>query len=603
LGISANTPKGTYLHIAPRSGLACKGIQVLGGIVDAGYTGNISVILFNTSNKEITFTSGDRIAQIIPTKIELPTLVQTDSLDSTDRGASGFGSSGMGEKVLTRIAAVKALKTELRTEPKDSYNHDTSLTRIAEQLLAKHKASNSKAAHKALAKYHLINGVLYKKGRRCVSHKEDKEILLNEFHDSPLSLHPGIEKTYAAMSELFYWPNMYNDVVEYVRTCDKCQRIKASHQPSDGPLQPLQIPRKNWESISMDFITHLPETKAGYNSILVVVDRLSKMSHFIATKDTATAEEVAKLIFDNIVKLHGVPETIISDRDPKFTALFWKNLWKILGTSLSMSTAGHPQTDGQTERVNQSLEEMLRATCNHHQDNWDNLLSYAEFAYNSRKHSSTKYSPFYINYGYEPTRPIDLTLRNDMTKGESPELVKQIKIVNEEVISNLEHAQLKMIEYHDKGLKPPNIQVGDLVKLSTKHTKPPYLGNRSNTSLQHKWSGPYKVMERISKNAYMLDLPKNMKIHPVVSWSHLEKYNSTKRFNSRIVEPPPPVEIANHLEYEVEAIISHRKRYKRNEYLVHWVGYGEDQRTWEPESALANAKLILETYKNKHKLN
>ena len=181
---------------------------------------------------------------------------------------------------------------------------------------------------------------------------------------------------------------------------------KSQYHSPQGLLQSLDIPNRNWEQVSMDFITQLPITKSKNDSIVVFVDRLSKMTHFVALKTTVTAPEFAQIFFDNVVKLHGIPNVIVSDRDSKFTSKFWKALWKKLGTKLALSTAFHPQTDGQTERANFTLEDMLRAYTAYKQNDWDEYLSAAEFACNDSKNNSTHMSPFFLNYGQHPLTPI-----------------------------------------------------------------------------------------------------------------------------------------------------------------------------------------------------
>ena len=173
--------------------------------------------------------------------------------------------------------------------------------------------------------------------------------ILHDHHDTPMAGHQGIKRTYAAIHKLFYWPRMNNDVRDYVKSCDSCQRIKTSQQVPAGLLQPLPIPKQPWEQVSMDFITQLPPTKAGWDAIVVFVDTFSKMVHLVPTKTTASAPETAHLFFNNIIKLHGLPKSIVSDRDAKFTSKFWKTLFQTMGIKLAMSTAFHPQTDGQTE--------------------------------------------------------------------------------------------------------------------------------------------------------------------------------------------------------------------------------------------------------------
>ena len=387
----------------------------------------------------------------------------------------------------------------------------------------------------------------------------------------------------------------------YVQTCDKCQRIKHHNQPLERELQPLEIPTKPWQSVSLDFITHLPTTTQGNNSILVVVDRFSKMAHFIPTKDTVTGNETAKLYFNNIYRLHGLPESIISDRDPKFTANFWNCLWKCTGTQLRMSTAHHPQSDGQTERTNMTLESMLRAVISHNQKDWENYLCHAEFAFNSYKNASTKYSPFELNYGYVPRSP-SITFNADNNNPVAEEYLKEMKQLFQSAYENIEFAQQKMRENHDQGIKRSNIKVGDQVMISTKLTTPMHLQSRANKALQDKWHGPYKVLEIISNNAYRLKLPSTLRIHPVISCTFIKPYASTNDFPHRIKELPPPIIVDNQIEYEVESIKNHRMRYNQYEYLTHWKGYPDSEDTWQKESDLINAQELLNEYKTDNNL-
>ncbi|CAI7802842.1 unnamed protein product [Closterium sp. NIES-53] len=176
-----------------------------------------------------------------------------------------------------------------------------------------------------------------------------RQILLEEFHDVPYAGHFGSNKTLAGIAKYYYWPRMASDVQQFVTSCDTCQRMKSSKQKKTGLLQPLPVPEQPWQVVSLDFITGLPSTSRGHDSILVVIDKFSKMGHFIPTNATATAEATARLFFDRIITIHGIPATLISDRDPKFTSKFWKELMGLLGTKLAMSSAYHPQTDGQTE--------------------------------------------------------------------------------------------------------------------------------------------------------------------------------------------------------------------------------------------------------------
>jgi hypothetical protein len=188
-----------------------------------------------------------------------------------------------------------------------------------------------------------------------------KESILREAHDSAYSIPPGSTKMYKDLKPRYWWNSMKRDVTEYVALCDKCQRVKAEHRRPAGLLQPLKIPERKWEEIRMDVIVGLPRTQAGYDSIRVIVDRLTKVTHFIPVKMTYSGAKLAELYMSRIVCLHGVPKKIVSDRGFQFTSKFWEKLHESIDTKLNFSSAYHPQTDGQTERTNQILEDMLRA--------------------------------------------------------------------------------------------------------------------------------------------------------------------------------------------------------------------------------------------------
>ena len=220
-----------------------------------------------------------------------------------------------------------------------------------------------------------------------------RDDMLREAHDAVMSGHLGMEKTMERLARVAFWPHMERDVRQYVRSCDSCQRCKPSNLKPPGLLRPLPIPSQGWECIAMDFIIRLPKTSSGHDSVLTVVDRLTKMAHFLPTTTNVTAEAAAKLFFAGIVRLHGLPVSIVSDRDPKFTSAFWRELFRLTGTSLDMSTARHPQTDGQSERMNRTLEEMLRAYAVE-MPNWDDILpalvcSAAEIALSASADTST----------------------------------------------------------------------------------------------------------------------------------------------------------------------------------------------------------------------
>jgi hypothetical protein len=251
------------------------------------------------------------------------------------------------------------------------------------------------------------DGLWYLDNRVVVPAGEACERVLEEAHDSPYSRHFGKHKVLHQINQNFWWPGWRKDVESYVFGCLVCQRNKAQTVKKAGLLQPLSVSSFKWESVSIDFITQLPVTKSGYGAIAVFVDRLTKMVHFAPTYTDCSARDVARLFNDTVFKHHGLPSELLSDRDPRFTSKFWTELTRLLGTKLKMSTAFHPQTDGQTERSNRVLEDYLRHYISPSQDDWDEWLPQAEFLVNNAWQESIKNTPFMLNFGQQPRTPLN----------------------------------------------------------------------------------------------------------------------------------------------------------------------------------------------------
>ena len=422
------------------------------------------------------------------------------------------------------------------------------------------------------------------------------EILL-ETHDSPFGGHLGTQRTYEQVARLFWWPTLHNDCATYVGTCEACQRNKAGHLAPAGYLQPLRIPERRWESVSMDFITGLPLTKSGNTQIVVFVDRLTKMTHFAALKENVNAEDVARCFVHNVFRLHGLPEDCISDRDTKFRSAFWTEVQRLLGTKRYMSTSYHPQTDGQTERMNGVLEDMLRHWVSPKQDNWDELLDCAEFAVNNAYNLSVKSTPFRLNYGQDPLTPLSLEVPTRMPKAgdfvhEMRESLKAAKLA-------LSAAQNSQKQYYDASRRPQEFVVGQKVLLRTTNLK--FKGEKKGRLTKKflpKWVGPFRVLERIGPLAYRLDLPPSMPVHNVFHTVLLKPFHESVLHQT----PPLPVSIEGFDEFEVEAIVAYKVKKGRKkgstfrEFLVKWVGYGEENNSWEPESHLTSAREMVRAY-------
>jgi len=311
------------------------------------------------------------------------------------------------------------------------------------------------------------------------------------------------------------------------------------------------IPKKPWAHISADFITKLPLAQ-GYDSILVVVDQLTKMVHFIPTTEKTSAEGLARLFRDNIWKLHGLPESIILDRGPQFMAGLMRELNQMLGIESKMSTAFHPQTDSQMERVNQELEQYLRMFIDHRQEQWPDWLGMAEFAYNNKVHSSTKTLPFKTNYGQDPRMGFKVRKKGKY-KGAEKFIVK-IKKIQEEAKAALGKVQKEMKKYVDRKRAEVNeYRVEDLVMLSTKDLKYQMMERRTE-KLMERFVGPYKIKKIISLNTVELELPSTVKIHPVVNVSRIQRY--VGQVEGQRKEQPAPVVIEREEEWKVERILN-----------------------------------------------
>ena len=415
--------------------------------------------------------------------------------------------------------------------------------------------------------------------------------IIKVHHDETVAGHPGRNKTQELITRNFWWPRMTNDIRLYVSGCDTCQRTKAHRNKKHAPLNPNEIPTRPWEIISIDLIGELPESK-GFNAICVIVDRFSKQIHALPTNMELTSEGLARIYRDQVFRLHGIPRKIISDRGPQFESNFMHDLYRLLGITGNPSTAYHPQTDGQTERINQEIEQYLRAYINHRQSDWAEWLAIAEFSYNDKVQSSTGYSPFFVNYGLHPYKGSNP--RKEPVNESAGQFAKTMQKVREEVEASLKKAAEVMKHFYDRN-KGESIEYkkGDLVMLEA--TNLPSM--RPMKKLDCKRYGPFEIIEKVNKGAYKLKLPNTWRrIHPVFNEVLLSPYTTPVFENQQQAPPPPPVLIGKEQEYEVESIIDSKFVRNKLKFLVHWKGYGVESRTWEPEEHLENSKELIEEF-------
>jgi hypothetical protein len=444
-------------------------------------------------------------------------------------------------------------------------------------------------------------GYLYYRDRLYVpDYPELHAELVRSYHESAIAGHMKRARTYEVLSRDYYWPGMLTYVERWVSNCHTCTRITASREARQGVLRPLPIPERAWKDVSMDFITHLPKSE-GYDAILVVVCRLTKMKHFIACNDTCDAEEVSHLYLKHIWKLHGLPTTVVSDRGPQFVSDFWKHLTRRLASKALLSTAFHPETDGQTERANSFLEQYLRGQVSYLQDDWVLWLPLAEFALNNALNESIKMTPFFANYGFHPRMGFEPVVP-DKTPGarDADQFASRMQEIHEFLRSEICIAQARQEEYANRKRKPARkYYVDQEVWLDARNIKT----LRPQKKLDWKNLGPFKITKVVSPYAYRLDLPASMKNHPVFHVSLLRPAADNPQPGQR-QDPPPPVEVDGVEEFEVQEILDSRwdRRGRggrpRLKYTVKWTGY--DRPTEVPADHLEHAKEVVRNFHRRY---
>jgi hypothetical protein len=448
-----------------------------------------------------------------------------------------------------------------------------------------------------IKRFSLADGlILYDNDRICVPNVRALRLtIMHDCHDSPVAGHPGVDKTYERVHRLYYWKRLDAFVTKYVRHCDACQRNKPSSQKTPGLLQSLPVPDGPWQQVSCDFIVRLPPTTSGFDSIMVWVDLFSKMAHFIPCKTDVDAEGVASLFVRTIFRWHGLPRAIVSDRDSKFTSAFWTSVMEILETSLKLSSSYHPQTDGQTERVNRILEQTLRHYVDYEQTNWDKYLALAEFAYNSAVQSSTGYSPFYLNYGFHPRGPHDLLTDARPINQDVAEFVEKMESLSKIATDRLNEAKARQTMYANEHRRELLFKVGDFVRVRADRFIPPAERDRPSRKLGPVFHGPYKVTEVISDVAYRLQLPSTVRSHDVFHVSDLLEYSAPNE-NSVKKVPPDPVIVDGQMEYTVEKIVAKQVIDGIVHYQVRWKGYPPSEDMWKPHTSLSHCKDLIKEF-------
>ena len=469
-------------------------------------------------------------------------------------------------------------------------------------------------------------------GALVVPTKELHKKVMQACHDSVFSGHRGKTKTLNLCQRLFYWPDMAKHIDHYIKSCPVCQSVKPPNARPFGSIRPLEVPYGKWTDVTVDMVTDLPVTPKGHDSILVFVDRLTKMCHLVPTTKTMSSEEFIRLFVDNVIKHHGAPINLISDRGSTFASKFTHTATSLMDVLQHHSTAYHPQTDGQTERMNSIMEDILRCYVATKQTEWDIHLPMAEFAINNTPSESTGQTPFILNYGVNPRHPAIAELVSKTQLGEDdiaisnpvlldamtvslrnvPDIPAAARFV-EDMQAAIDHTKVMIqaararMQSQDKGSrkKAAPFQVGDQVMLSTKYIKLVYKGC---PKLMPRFVGPFHITQVINPVAFKLELPRTMRIHNVFHSSLLRPF--VPREDEEV--HPPAIEVDGNEEYEVEILVNRRRKCHRTkragkhsdkkqqyryEYLVRWKGYGPEHDEWLPEKALLpNCRKLVAAY-------
>ena len=432
-------------------------------------------------------------------------------------------------------------------------------------------------------------GLLWKLGasgpRLCVPLGANKVPFLQASHDSKLAAHSGIHRTLARALGNYYWKGIYADVTRYVHTCHVCQLAKADRRVQQGEARALPVPLAPWDSVHMDWITGLPKTTKGFDSILVFICALTGMVHLQACKktDTSQAGDTANHFVRNVIRLHGMPQTVISDRDIRLRAHFWRALQQRLGTELRFTTAHMPNSNGKVERVNAVIGDVLRSMCGFAPQDWADNLDLAEFAINGSVNRATGFTPFFANFAREPRVPTNIAKpRLDVPAAE--EFADAMFATIAHTRDALERAKRKYEQdMEGKRRKVDTFQPGDKVLLATRNLRL-HLNSRK---LLSKFVGPLEVRAPpahcTNPNVVYVKVPRTLRIHQPLNVKDVKRYHSRPAdLGGSPADMPEPLIVDGEDLYEVEAVIAERTVKNKRQVLVKWTGVDLLSATWEP---------------------
>ena len=529
------------------------------------------------------------VAEAEPTTGGPPTDKAGDSCATLARRATS-GAAGEHAAAAGVAAAAAAVRAAIHAMQTSTVEGD-----LESKLHAAYQEENTFIETLPTKDTYNVCGMWYK-GSQLVIPPSLQKAVFDEHHSANLAGHLGRDKTIAAISKSCWWPTLAADVSEWCKLCTECQKNKSSNQAPAGYLRPLPVPSFPWESISMDLMTDLPVTADGHDAIVVFCCRLSKMVHFVPCCKSDGAPELAQLFIQHVFRIHGLPASIISDRDPRFTSHFWRTVFTSLGTSLNMSTAFHPQTDGQSERAFRTLQQMLRAFVSPRMNDWKEHLPLLEFAYNNSKQASTGFTPFVLCYGRNPATPFSRSLPKSHHVPAADNYVEGMQKAMraaKQAVHQAQAQQAAAANRHRSADIP--YQVGDVVLLNNQnlslHVPCPKLSGL--------FSGPFPVLEVDGVNV-TLQLPESWQIHPVFHQSLIKPFYGDPPDDALPGPTPNPNDDPE--VFEVEAIRGKRqigkKGKKVTEYFVKWKGYPESDNLWQSADSMGDSDDLIAAFES-----
>ena len=528
-------------------------------------------LIIKTGQQSLKFITDQKITEGVQHKLMMK-LLEFNIQIQYKKGIANKVADAL-SRVLPSCFAISVATPIWAQELVEGYQKDPTTKAILEKLLLQ--------PNHTMSDYSLKAGIIRYRGRILVGEFSNLwQRLITALHSSPIGGHSGTRATYQRIKNIFYWPGLKAAVESFITACPICQRAKHENCLQPGLLEPLPIVDMAWHHVIMDFIEGLPNSQ-GNEVILVVVDRFTKYAHFIPLSHPYNVMTVAQAFMDNIIRLHGPPKVIITDRDRIFTSKLWKDIFAGMKSELRYSTAYHPQTDGQTERVNQCVETYLRCMTTSHPNKWCSWLPLAEFWYNTTYHTALKMSPFQAFYGFPPPLISELAIPGP-DEEEAHNFLAAKQQMMEQLKENLQQAQNRMKKYADLKRSERMFEVGDMVYLKMAPYRLAAFGFRGALKLQNKYYGPFLVIQKVGKLAYKLQFPPHVQIHPVFHVSQLKKHIGRKSIPSPNL---PMVAADGTIKTGPEAVLQVRQIPRHNlpvvQWFIQWENLSPEEATWE----------------------